>query len=259
MQNSREYAKSKGAILFAKNTPDIDYVWIASQSAKLIERHLGIPVTVVSPPPSETNLRFSTEKNSFVAWNNRGRYSAFDDSPYDVTLLLDSDYLILDDRLKLPMNTVQDYLIVRNNSTIPQSTGIQTMGMYSLPISWATAVIFTRSDKSRLLFKMVERVQQNYGYYRSLYNIAESNFRNDYAFTIADHVLSGYAEDTRTQLPWPMVTVQDSIKDIEIEKNRLVLRFDDRALVIPRQSIHVMGKRYLQSKEFERFVSESCS
>jgi hypothetical protein len=268
MKKSVVLAKSRGVLLFAFNTERTDYVRIAEQAARLVHHTLNLPVTLITETTVESE-HFDTVicvdnelKNYKVgetgSWRNGDRFRAYELSPYDETLLVDTDYLMLDRSLLKLFDQDFDYRIMSWNNK-PSTRWNLKMGMFGHDYQWATAILFRKTAKSKMLFDLVGRIQRNYLYYMKLYHMREGNFRNDYAFTIADHVLSGYAEDTRTQLPWPMVTVQDSIKDIEIEKNRLILRFDDRALVIPRQSIHVMGKRYLQSKEFERFVSESCS
>ncbi len=251
--------KSKGALIFASNTNETDYSMIAGRSARLIERHLGIPTTVVEKKSQSTNQRYSTEHTRFVEWNNKGRFSAFDESPYDVTLLIDADYLVFDDRLSMVMNTVSDYAIMRNNIFLPSNVVGDRLGEYSFETSWATVVVFEKTEKARLLFDMVGRVQDHYSYYRSLYNISHTNYRNDYAFTIADRMLNGYCEDSRTQIPWIMTTLQGSINDIELQPNGMIVRFDETALVLPRQDVHVLGKKFLQSDRFGEIVEAACA
>ena len=247
--------KSKGVVMFATNTADTDYVLIADRTAKLVEHHLGLPVTVISKNPgASTNQRFSVDLSKFVEWNNKGRYSVFDDSPYDTTLLLDADYVMLDNRMLDLFDLVDDYKIMRNNVCLPDEIYGDSLGEYSFSASWATAIIFNKTEKSRLLFDLVSRVQSNYAYYRSLYNISATNYRNDYAFTIADRMLSGYTEDIRTQIPWTMTTLQGSIHSMEFKGSQLVIRYENNALILPRQDVHVLGKQYLQSDNFGNFV-----
>jgi hypothetical protein len=106
-----------------------------------------------------------------------------------------------------------------------------------------------------MLFDLVGRIQRNYGYYRALYNIRERNYRNDYAFAIANIMLNGYAIDTANAIPWPMLTIEDRIESIPaVTNNFLHVRHADRAVVLPKQNIHVMDKAYLLSPEFEQLV-----
>ena len=99
MPNLNESAKSKGVVIFATNTRETDYVAIAEQNARLVQHFLGLPTTIVSATDTGTNRRFSSDTGTFVEWNNFGRHEAYEASPYDETIILDADYLILDDSL----------------------------------------------------------------------------------------------------------------------------------------------------------------
>ena len=104
--------KSRGVLIFATNTKEIDYVKIANINAKLIKRYLGLPTTIVSGSKSN-NKRYLDGK--VVEWQNAGRCEAYDLSPYDQTLVLDGDYLIFDDNLLKVLDTVTDYSIAKTN------------------------------------------------------------------------------------------------------------------------------------------------
>jgi hypothetical protein len=193
-----------------------------------------------------------------VTWKNRGRYLAYELSPYDTTILLDTDYLVLDDSLLTLLNTDHDYLLQYHNRT-DQGATYESMGETSLPFVWATTVIFRKSPRSELLFSLVARIQRNYQYYRNLYNIRERNYRNDYAFAIANIILNGYVIDTANSIPWPMLTIEERIHSIpSITDNFLHVRHQDRGVVMPRQNLHIMDKQYLQSRNFEQLVEAVC-
>jgi hypothetical protein len=130
------------------------------------------------------------------------------------------------------------------------------MGPMSLPYVWATVVVFKKTAKAKLLFDLVGRVQRNYGYYKKLYNLISYNFRNDYAFAIADNIVNGYTASLG--IPWSMLTLEDTINKIEISDNKLIIREKESAQVIPKQSIHIMDKDYLQSDEYDKFVDAIC-
>lgn len=246
--------KSKGVVLFAFNTNTVDYKLIANRASKLITHTLGLPVTIITEMLApQTNTRVGYAHGT--QWFNGDRYRAYDFSPYDETLLLDSDYLMLDDSLLKILDTTTDYTIMTNNQNFRQSiTG--TMGNLSLNFVWATAIVFKKTRRSKLLFDLVGRVQNNYRYYSKLYNLRNSNFRNDYAFAIADNIINGYRPSQG--IPWTMLTVADTVKALEIKDNKIIVREEDTAYVIPRQSIHIMDKEYLQSDAYERFIDTVC-
>jgi hypothetical protein len=98
-------------------------------------------------------------------------------------------------------------------------------------------------------------VQKNYGYYCALFNIRERNYRNDYAFAIADIVLNGYTIPT-VSIPGSMLTVDQPITSITQSDNQLIVRDSERAYVIPKTSLHIMSKTYLQNENFTALIKE---
>lgn len=253
MNQSKEYVKSKGVLLFARNTDTVNYVKIAELSSKLISHTLKLPVSIVSTDEFK-NIRTGYKQGS--QWYNGGRYLAYELSPYDETILIDSDYLILDQALLKILDTVDDYRIMAHNQN-PKVSIDSNMGVLSLNCVWATAVVFKKTIKTKMLFDLVGRIQRNYEYYRKLYNLRESNFRNDYAFAIADNVINGYKPSQG--IPWTMLTLDQPVKQIQRQDNKLIIREQDLAHIIPMQSIHVIDKDYLLSDQHCQFVEEICA
>jgi len=258
MPNLNESAKSKGVVIFATNTRETDYVAIAEQNARLVQHFLGLPTTIIGATDTGTNRRFSSDTGTFVEWNNFGRHEAYEASPYDETIILDADYLILDDSLDKLFQCPFDYLLFDRNHTVDGVYAPSVMGPHSLPFVWATAVLFRRSPLSEMFFELVARIKRNYDYYRLLYNVREGNYRNDYAFAIAHYILSGYRIVRSSFAPHTITTFAGPINSIELRNNRVVVR-SDQAYVLPMQSLHVMSKRYLTSANLKEFVDQCLS
>lgn len=254
MKNSNDNVKSRGVVLFAFNTDKVDYVEIAQRAARLIKHTLDLPTTIITDV-GEMPKNFRKGYAGGSLWYNSGRYQAYTLSPYDETLLLDSDYLILDDSLLKILDSTVDYRIMSKNQS-PLSNMSGPMGMLSLNYVWATAVAFKKTIKSKLLFDLVGKIQRNYEYYIKLYNLREHNFRNDYAFTIADNIINGYTNSAG--IPWTMLTIDNPITKIEIKNNKLLVREQDSAHLVPKQNIHVIDKDYLLSDSYLRFVETVC-
>lgn len=259
--------KSRGILIFAFNTKHTDYVEIAARAARLARTNLGLPTTLItdSDVTSEYFDQVIKVKNDLVnykpgpstIWRNGDRYRAYELSPYDETLLIDSDYLILDDSLTKLFVQDFDYRIMSYNHCY--SNQIQDkMGEASLPYQWATVILFRKSARSEMLFNLVGRIQRNYRYYLKLYGIRASNYRNDYAFTIANNILNGYDIDFNQGIVWPMLTFSEPIDSIVFEKNLLTIKESDRAYVIPKQNIHVMDKGYLLSDNYLDLINKIC-
>ena len=105
-----------------------------------------------------------------------------------------------------------------------------------------------------LFFNLIGRVQRNDNYYRLLYNISERNYRNDFAFAIANNILNGYNLNEDQGIPWSMFTVEKGIQQILPTDSSLYIYYNDTATVIPYQNIHVMDKAYLLSENFKQVV-----
>ena len=118
--------KSKGALIFARNNAQIDYIKQAHYSAKRIKKFLNIPTSIVTDSVDylkETYKDYekvfdkvievpftnnSTTKRYFdgsgvakhLQFKNDLRTQSYELTPYDETLLLDSDYIIANSLFK---------------------------------------------------------------------------------------------------------------------------------------------------------------
>jgi hypothetical protein len=269
MANSKEYARSRGAVVFALNNGHTDYVAMADQTSRLIKHNLGLPVTLITDTDScpafeyDKVVRVDIEGHSFkldnatVKWRNFGRHLVYDLSPYEETLLLDSDYAVFGDSLLKLFATDFDYRLMHHNVT-DSGTLYEEMGETSLPFIWATVVAFKKTARTQLFFDLISRIQRNYHYYRALYNVREGNFRNDYAFAIANIIMSGYNINEEQGIPWAMYTLEKPVVSIKPANNFLHIRYADSATVVPYQDIHVMDKDYLLSDNFKQLVGAIC-
>lgn len=261
-------AKSRGVLLFAFNTEKTDYVKIAERAARLIHHTLNLPVTLVTESEIvsthfDTTIYVDNELKNYKvgeqgSWRNGDRWRAYELSLYDETLLVDSDYLMLDSNLLKLFEQDFDYRIMSWNNK-PATAWNLKMGMYSHEYLWATAILFRKTPRAKMLFDLVGRIQRNYSYYRRLYHIREGNFRNDYAFTIANNILNGYDLNFDQGIVTPMLTFADVTTSITTRGDMLIVKERERAYVIPRQNIHVMDKGYLLSDNFEEFVNTICA
>jgi len=253
MNNLNQSEKSKGVVLFATNTETVDYLSIASRCERLVNYYLNLPVTIVSNSNPIKNRRYSVDSKTFEQWNNSGRSDAYQASPYDQTILIDCDYLVFDDNLLKILSTTQDYTIASSNKFIDAATPTK-MGLYSLPTLWATVIAFNKTPKAKMLFDLVARIERNYTYYQRLYNLESNNFRNDFAFTIADNIINGYTQDSANYLPWPIYTVANPIDSLELQDQRLLLKTQGKGYVLPKQNLHIISKSYLLSDSCKQLI-----
>jgi hypothetical protein len=253
MQNCAKSEKSRGLVSIAFNTATTDYVSIAEQTLKLASHVLQLPYTLITESDVQhVNNRYDIDTQQFVPWHNAGRYLAYEQSPYDETLVIDADYLVLDHSLQQVFDLDFDYMFVRNARGLRQDFP-DTMGPHSLKYVWATVFAFRKNKKSTMFFDLVKRIQKNYAYYRDLFNIEQRNYRNDYAFAIAEIILNGHQART-CSIPGTMINVDQPITDLTIQGDFVIVRDEHQAYVLPKTNLHVMSKAYLQTAQFQEFV-----
>ena len=170
---------SKGILIFAHNNEEIDYLKLATINAYYIKENLGIDnITVVTNQYSYdynldemgydfihnaiSNIVITTKDKAFKNINRRSykdtshkstslpfynidRCDAYDLSPYDETILIDADYLVMSDVLnqcwghdnELMMNwNYEDIMSERNDDSLKRLSPV------GITMYWATVVYF---------------------------------------------------------------------------------------------------------------------
>jgi hypothetical protein len=257
----KKESNSRGVLMFAHNNTEIDYFRLAVVNALLVQKNLGIKnITVVTDPHSlaqgektlgkrlikkainniivieknkkfkNTNVRLYKDTSHSVknlSFYNVNRCDAYDISPYDETILLDVDYLILSDTLnqcwghnnELMMNwKFQDIMYERKD---PSLNRLNHLG---ITMYWATVVYFRKTEYAESFFNFVKHVKNNPQYYRDLYQWQGTLYRNDYSFSIAAHMMSGFTDKGIPQLPTTLYKSFDT-DDIHsaVDKNTIIM------------------------------------
>lgn len=249
--------KSKGIVAYAVNTPTVDYIAIAKITLELASQQLQVPYTLITAdsPEDWANYRIDIDTHVSVPWNNFNRYMCYDHSPYDQTIVIDVDYLVLTNKLSILFSLDKDIVLCHTNDCLYKPSNF----LREITPVWATVFYFTKSPKAQAFFTLVGKIQRNWDYYRNFFGIPERQFRNDYAFAIAELITNGYSNLPDTRLPWHITTVDKTPNDIQLADNWIVVRDENSATIIPRQDLHVMSKAWLQSNKLTQFVSKVMS
>ena len=197
------------------------------------------------------DTRYSKQVETFY---NIDRHNSYHYSPYDETLLLDVDYMICNNQFDMCWDVNQDVQINKHSRDIlstRQYDEFTRLGEQSIDFYWATAVFFRKTEETEILFNLVNHVQQNYEYYKLLYHFNAPSFRNDFAFSIAIHLLNGMANNNFvSSLPVPFLQHShgfDDCIDVEGTKFKFLLEKPNNPgdyLLCQTQdtNIHVMNK-----------------
>jgi hypothetical protein len=272
-----------GVLIYAHNNRSVDYAVMAVISGGLAKKHLGVPVSLVTDPSTMEWIRESGmlekattvfeniiivdrpitdnqrrlhdgKENTVVPFLNSNRASAYELTPYNRTLLIDSDYLIFSNRLGEYWNVAEDIMIgesindVYNNSRLGYHD--QYISDVGVKLYWATTVMFSKSETSKVFFDTVNFIKDNYQQFADIFRFDSRQFRNDIAFSIAKHILDGFENNTSGNLP-PVLTMLDTDVLYKVKNNKLQLLISPKldsnycAASLHGVDLHVMNKQSL--------------
>jgi hypothetical protein len=243
---------TKGAVIFAQNNKSIDYVKLAVFAAIRLKSHLDIPVSIITDSPNwlksqysnhpfdqiisiDLDSRVSQYKIFFdgslstqkLEWKNSVRDHVFDLTPYDQTLVIDSDYIINSATIKPAFDNDYDLQIYRYSMDLADhrsTVEFERINQWSIPFYWATAFVFKKNSVTQAFFDLISYIKTNWLYFRTLYSIDADSFRNDFAFSIAIHIMNGKTNGGfATELPGKMIYASDRDLLVNIEDNKLRL------------------------------------
>lgn len=214
---------TRGVLIFAQNNPEMDYVKLAVFAATRVKHFLDVPVSIVTDSknwlldscPDALNIFDNiidiwnetyqkkqcydgTMYSKNIFWNNLSRSDCFDLTPYDETLVLDSDYIVSSDKFNKIWGNQQGFLIYKNSYDVAQWRDVSSftyLNEHAIPFYWATAFYFKKTSANSAFFRLVKHIKENWAYYRILYLIDSPIFRNDFAFSMAIHIMNGSVDN----------------------------------------------------------------
>jgi len=269
-----------GCLIFAQNTIGVDYVKLALFAAKRVKEFLNIPVSLATdssnwlqfypehtevfdqiiPITGNTNQQKKfydgTLAYKTAEWKNLTRNQAYDITPYDRTLVIDSDFIINSSTLVKALNNDYEFQIYRKSFDLAgwrDTASFTRINQYSIPFYWGTVFIFEKTPSTRAFFDLISYIKDNWEYFRIVYKIDSPTYRNDFAFSIAIHIMNGFTEgDFGWELPGKMNYILD--RDLLVEMNGTNMKFLVEKAHYPGEytlttsrglDVHVMNKQSL--------------
>jgi hypothetical protein len=242
---------SRGIVLIANNNESIDYIMQACFSAKNIKKYIGLPVTLITDTPTLIKTKYKKYAELFdnviehvpnvlpttktyrdgafnsktLKFKNLSRASVFDLTPYDETIVLDTDVLIFNNNFLKCFDQKHDLLVYRNAVDVCDSRSDNEFILVSdasIDFYWATCIFFRKTPENKIFFELVSHIQENWNHYRLLYQITIAVFRNDFAFSIAIHIMNGKSNGGfATELPGTMSYILDKDILLDIDNNKM--------------------------------------
>jgi len=243
-----------------------NHITLATDSTNWLEKILSkdeinkiFDNIIITNPPNQKNIRthYDSPWTKFkVPFLNNKRSSAYEFSPYEETILLDVDYLVMSDSLDLVWDNSEDFLInkdatnLRNQKFHDKEIRLSKDG---IPMYWATIIYFKKSEISKLIFNLTLFIKENYLFYKHLYKFPGQLFRNDYIFSIAIHIISGFINSDIKSFPISTIKTMDQKDDIvEINKDDILFLshdpkkpWENQLVKLQKTDVHVLNKRSL--------------
>jgi len=237
-----------GALIFAQNNTDIDYVKMAIFCAARVRLYLNIPVSIVTDSKNWLETSYpdhnfdqiieidqSTEQKRVMfdgtlssilsEWKNFSRYLAYELTPYDTTIVLDCDYILNSPILNMSLDQDYDFQIYKKSFDLAEwrpTFEFERINQYSIPFYWATVFVFKKSAIIESFFNLIFYIRENWEYFRVLYSIETKLFRNDFAFSIAIHIMNGKTNgEFAVELPGTMTYITDKDLLINAKDNKM--------------------------------------
>jgi hypothetical protein len=256
-----------GALIFAFDNEQTDYIAMASWSAERIRRHLKIPTAVITDCQDQSRLskfdhviyadpvqggtRFFEDYQKTLTWYNAGRIDAYALTPWEQTLVLDADYVVCSDQLTAVINSPKDFLSHRlawDVTGINDFKGLNWFGNNNMPMWWATVMMFRKSIMAEHIFDCMKMVKDNWGHYKNLYHSSGTNYRNDYALSIALGIMSGHTLQV-DNIPWSLASIisGNNLKQISADHFQIDYYDQGKSKTIDWQNMdfHAMCKKQL--------------
>lgn len=270
---------SHGVVIHAYNNRQIDYGLISLCNALAIKSNLDVPVCLITDESTlnylssnhesrliekafdhvifhpvdgvpQTKTFNDTLSTSFVMpWRNTSRSDSYDLTPFDETLVIDSDYFICDRSLRNVWGSYHDIMINRRvvllDHEVPSDVWLETTG---IRMCWATCIYFKKSEQAAMLFDLVKHIRFYYQYYSMVYGFSTNLYRNDYAFSIAVHMMNGFVPDDIPTLPVDFLLSsydRDELIDVPAKDEFVFLVKSKDSFTLSRtknMNVHIMNK-----------------
>lgn len=271
----------KGVLIFAHNSRQVDYALLSIVAGGMAKKNLKVPVSLVTDEstvewmtssnilpkakkifdkiievsrPLTTNQRLLVDgySNKMVPFINENRMSAWDITPYERTLVIDSDFIVMSDRLNEYWDSNDSLLIApAMNDIRGDRIGVldKWVAETGISLSWATTFMFTKNNESRMFFNLVDQVKKNYSYYADLFRFNPTPYRNDIAFSVAKHILYGFEESYTAGLP-NILTISGKDQILSVEENKIRFLINDDmsedhvvGTLVYDRDVHIMNKQ----------------
>ena len=261
---------SKGILVHAFNNEEINYVKQACMVAERAKKYLDLPTSIITDgdvpenvfdnvikvdtPQKYTKKLYNNGNNgTHLTFKNNARVLSYDLTPYDKTLMIDSDIIICDDTYKHCFDQNSPLLMYRNAYHLANESQhidyreFDKISDASVDFYWATCVYFVKCKQNIIFFDLLQHIEEQWSHYRMLYQIVQQTYRNDFAFSIAVHIMNGHSKgDVARPMPGKLYYTIDKDTLCNIQNDELTFVIDNNPIKTTGMTVHTMNKYNLE-------------
>ena len=252
--STKQLQNKKGIVIYNYNSPTMNYTAMTEKCIAQCRLYCpDIPIAVIGDKVDTADINISHPCPSNIhniqgakVWYNLARSSVYDLTPFETTVVIDSDYMVFDNCLMSLFDSDQPVLVHKNyfNVLHCESTNLQ-VGTSYLPMLWATVLKFEKPDENvRQMFKSWKQVIKNYRYYAVMWRLNRKMIRNDHALTIALAQTLNFGPNDHCVIPYDIVTCPQDMIVEEINTDHIVMK-DQHGVCKITQSCHILNKESL--------------
>ena len=253
----------QGVLLFAHNNEQINYGLLAYWQAMRIRKHLGAGASLVTDQSTVNTMdaMSSNWRDSFdqiiiqesvatqtkkygshdnqLTFHNLDRSSAWDLTPYEETIVMDTDIVIQTSALSKLWGSSDDLIICESSTDLYGETTdeFKWVSERSIKFYWATVFFFRKTFETELFFKECNRVKQNYSWLSFVYELPSGPVRNDFVWSIVAHSFGNSIPTI------PFNLLHSNFEDRIIDMTGDAVKFlTPKGLCKVKQDVHVFNK-----------------
>jgi len=282
-------------MMFAYNNEQLDYTQLGIVAAYAIKKHMpSYPVVlvtnqasidhcnavygkemmdaawdsiIITEPPNEHNMRLHQDGayNSFNAqFTNTNKHDIYNLSPFDETILIDTDYICGNANLAMLFDGQHDVAMYRDAKNLCLEDPLPTeqwLHHAGIRMWWSTVVYWRKSNEAMHFFNIWSEVKKNWEYYRFLYKFPGLLYRTDYSASIAAHMCNGWQDSGFIgEIPNFMryQDQRDDIVDVTVPSRWVMLsnmpsEYENVVVEIDGEDIHVVNKKSI-IRNFDKII-----
>lgn len=256
-----------GFLLFAYNNEEISYGVMAFWQARRIKKWLDKPVSLVTDQNTTDQLDtdypgwrecfdkiivenvVTNQTKRFVdrqlTFHNLNRIDAYRLTPYDETIVIDTDIVIQSTQLNKLWGHQEDLVVCEHSYDLFDRSSLEFkyLSEYSIKFYWATIFYFKKSTTAQMFFEECSKIKSNYLWHRHIHNLILGPVRNDFIWSIAIHNLN-----IESTIPWELLYTLPEADIVKLSQDSVVMLNDGKICRLEGQELHVMNKFKLMSE-----------